>query len=161
MKKFILLLCFLILILCTYSFKPNFIKTFKENDLIFGDIQYSIYCLSVDDYIPHSEVLNIGNGFIVRTKPENASYVKSKVSNILGESIKFSTTFAKIENIIKLYDVEILKEEKIGDIYTLYGYSKSQDFNKSIKIDEENVNIQIAFNQGVLVMGTPIILGDY
>lgn len=161
MKKLILLLSFLILMLCTYSFKPVFANIFKQTDLIFGNISYSVYCLNVNENIENSEVINIGNGFIVNSSASNAKYVKSKVSNILGESIKFKSTFTKIEKIISLYNIEIIKEEKIGEIYSFYGYSTNKDFNSSIKVDNKNVNIQLAYNNGIIVIGYPIILGDY
>lgn len=161
MKKLMLILSFLILILFTYSFKPVFNEVFKQTDLIFSDIEYSIYCLNLNKDIFNCEILNIGNGYIVKTSADKSLYVKSKVSNILGESIKFNSSFSKIEKIINLYDIQIVKDEKIGEIYSLYGYTNNNDFINKINIDGENVNIQIAYNKGVIVIGSPIILGDY
>jgi len=161
MKKFILLLCFLILMLFIYSFKPVFADVFKQSDLIFGDMEYTIYCLGVEQNIENAEVTNIGNGFIVRTKVDNVAKTKSKITNILGESIKFNSSFSKIEKIINLYDIKIIKDEKVGEIYSMYGYASSNNFANSVEIDGEKVNIQIAFNNGTVVIGTPIILGDY
>ena len=104
---------------------------------------------------------NIGNGFIVRTHPNNVSYVKSKISNILGESVKFNSSFSKIEKIINLYNIKVIKDEKVGEIYSLYGYSTNSNLTNMISVDGEKTNIQIAFNNNFMVIGTPIILGDY
>ena len=49
----------------------------------------------------------------------------------------------------------------MGEIYSLYGYSNNENFINAIDIDGEKVNVQLAFNNGTLVIGTPIILGDY
>ena len=161
MKKLILLLVFLILLLFTYSFKPVFIDIFNQKNLIFSEIEYTIYCLNVDKNIKNAEVTNIGNGFIVRTHPNNVSYVKSKISNILGESVKINSSFSKIEKIINLYNIKVIKDEKVGEIYSLYGYSTNSNLTNMISVDGEKTNIQIAFNNNFMVIGTPIILGDY
>ena len=161
MKKFYLLLTFLILILCTYSFKPVFIEICNQKDLIFSDVEYSFYCLQVSENISKNNVLNIGNGYIVKSNAANAKYVKSNVSNILGESIKFNSTFNNLKKIINLYEITIIKEENIESIYSLYGISNKTNFANSINVDGEKINIQIAFNKGTFVIGTPVILGDY
>jgi len=161
MKKFCLLLSFLFLLLFTYSFKPIFNDIFKQNDLIFGSLEYSIYCLNAETSIEGCTVLNIGNGYIIKTDVNNASLAKRKTSNILGESVRFNSSFNKIEKIKNLYNIQIIKEEKLDGIYSLYGFTLNADFTNSIYVDNQLVNIQIAFNNGTMVIGTPIILGDY
>lgn len=161
MKKLILLISFLILIVCTYSFKPSFADIFKESDLFFSDIKYSIYCLNIEKNLSNCRVLNIGNGYIVSCRAEDASYIKKHSSNVLGESISFKSIFTKIDKILNAYNINIIKEEKVGDIYSLYGYINKSEFNNSVTIDGNKVNVQIAFNNGIITVGTPIILGDY
>ena len=98
---------------------------------------------------------------IIKTDINNAKLVKSKVSNILGESVRFKSTINKANDIIDFYNLKIIKEEKIEDILCIYGYCENNDFNNSILIDNNNVNLQVAFSNGYMTIGTPIILGDY
>lgn len=161
MKKMFVFLLFLILIISTYSSKPLFYDLFCLNNLIFKNISYSIYCLDVYEDIKNAEIINLGNGYIIKTNINNSKKVKSKSSNILGESVRFETSYSSIEKIIKYYDIEILKEEKIGEVYSLYGYIDNKSFPKKIYDGENIINIQIAFVDSVLTIGYPIILGDY
>lgn len=161
MKKMILLIIFLLLIMCTYSYKPEFLKIYGKSSLIFGSFEYSIYCLKVNEKIDNANVINLGNGFIVTTNNKNVASIKSKVSGILGESVKFLTTKNSINKIIKMYDITVFKEENIGEIATLYGYSANKNFTNNVLVDNKKVNIQIAFNKNVITVGTPLILGDY
>ena len=52
-------------------------------------------------------------------------------------------------------------KENVADIITIYGYSENNQFTNSVIIDDEPINIQIAFKDNKLTIGTPIILGDY
>lgn len=161
MKKMILLIIFLLLMMCTYSYKPEFLKIYGKSSLIFGSFEYSIYCLKVNEKIDNANVINLGNGFIVTTNNKNVASIKRKVSGILGESVKFLTTKNSINKIIKMYDITVFKEENIGEIATFYGYSANKNFSNNVLVDNKKINIQIAFNKNVMTIGTPLILGDY
>lgn len=151
----------LILILFTYSFKPDFFDVFKTNSVIFTEATYSIYCLNIPSDLQYCDIINNGNGYIINTNINNVKYIKSKISNILGESVRFKTTLNKINEVIKLYNLNIIQEEKIDNIVCVYGYSNSNDLTNSIIIDNKKVNMQIAFYNDFITIGTPIILGDY
>lgn len=161
MKKMFFLISFLFLLIFTYSFKPIFFDIFKINNLVFGVEEYYLYCLNVYKEVPNCEIINNGNGYIIKTDVNNAKFVKSSVSNILGESVRFKSTINKVEDIIDYYNLNIIKQEKVDDIVCIYGYSNKNELNNSIIIDNENVNLQIAFNNGYITIGNPIILGDY
>lgn len=151
----------LFLILFTYSFKPAFFDIFKTDSVILGEATYSIYCLSIPSDLQHCDIINNGNGYIINTNINNVKYIKSNISNILGESVRFKTTLNKVDEITKLYNLKIIQEEKIDNIVCVYGYSNSNDLTNSIIIDDKKVNMQIAFNNDFITIGTPIILGDY
>ena len=155
------LISFLFLLIFTYSFKPIFFDIFKINNLVFGVEEYYLYCLNVYKEVPNCEIINNGNGYIIKTDVNNAKFVKSSVSNILGESVRFKSTINKVEDVIDYYNLSIIKQEKVDDIVCIYGYSNKNELNNSIIIDNENVNLQIAFNNGYITIGNPIILGDY
>ena len=161
MKKMFFLISFLFLLLFTYSFKPALFDLFKLDNLIFSNEEYYIYCLNICNDLTNCEIINNGNGYIIKTDINNAKLVKSKVSNILGESVRFKSTINKANDIIDFYNLKIIKEEKIEDILCIYGYCENNDFNNSILIDNNKVNLQVAFSNGYMTIGTPIILGDY
>ena len=128
---------------------------------MFSKAEYSIYCLNLTNSLNNCEVINNGNGYIIKTDINNVKHIKSNVSKILGESVCFKSSINKIEKIISLYNIKIIKEERLNNIICLYGYSENADLTHSILIDSEKVNIQITFNCDYLTIGTPIILGDY
>ncbi|MBE5746090.1 MAG: hypothetical protein E7359_02250 [Clostridiales bacterium] len=161
MKKMFFLFSFLFLLTLTYSFKPVFYDINNFKNINYGEIIYSIYCLDKCENIENCEIINLGNGYIINTSLNNAKVIKSKVTNILGESIKFKSTINKINNIINYYNLNIIKKEKVDNIFCAYGFSNVLAQSNYIKIDNEKINLQIAFSNNYITLGYPIILGDY
>lgn len=162
MKKLIIFLAFLFFITLTFSFQPAFYNVFSLHNTIFGDAKYSIYCLNISsDNFNNATLINNGNGYIIKTDINNALNIKKNVSNILGESVSFVSNKNVINKIIKYYNIKIFKSEKIGEIEVCYGFSNKLNSTQKVNIDENIINIQIAFKENVLTIGTPIILGEY
>lgn len=160
MKKLILFVSFLILLISSFCFKPVFYDLFSVSDLFFSDITYSFYCLNYNKNLS-AEIINNGAGYIIKTDGKNIKNVKNNLTGLLGESVSFKTTKNKIEKVLKTFNVNVIKEEKIGEIYCLYGYSHKLKTENSVLVENYKVNIQIAFINNILTIGTPIILGDY
>lgn len=164
MKKFILLIVFLFLLTFTYSFKPVFYNVFYLHNIVFSDINYSVYCLKVDNSLKNNNQITLidnGNSFIVKSSINNAKFIKRNSSNFLGESVSFKTSFSCIDKILKLYNISVKFTENVGNIFTYYGYSDDVNFYQNVLIDSEIINVEIAFCNNVLTIGMPIILGDY
>lgn len=163
MKKLILLIAFLFLLTLTYSFSPIFNNLFSLHNVVFSDAVYSVYCLDISGSLNSNDiiVLNNGNSFIVKSNINYAEFVKKNSFNVLGESVSFKSDLFSIDRIIKFYNIDVKIKENVADIITIYGYSKNNQFTNSVIIDNEPVNIQIAFKDKKLTIGTPIILGDY
>lgn len=155
------LISFLFLLLFTYSFKPAFFELFKSHNIIFSNAEYSVYCLDIKGDLKNCNVINNGNGYIVKTDINLVNYVKSNVVNVLGESVKFKSAITSVDKLVKFYDINSIKRENVDNIICLYGYSNNPSLSNSISIDNQMINIQIAFSNGYLTVGTPIILGDY
>jgi hypothetical protein len=78
----------------------------------------------------------------------------------VGESIRFEGSLETMMSILSLYDAKTVKTEWIEDrIYNVY--AKARVFSNSIFIENESINLQICYNDGVITVGSPIILGDY
>lgn len=163
MKKLILLIVFLFLLTLTYSFSPLFNNLFSLHNVVFGDAMYSIYCLDVTSNLNSNDiiVLNNGNSFIVKSNINYAEFVKKNSYNILGESVSFKSDLFCVDKIINFYNINVKIKENVNDVITIYGYSENNQFSNKILIDNEPINIQIAFKDNKLTIGTPIILGDY
>jgi len=162
MKKLTIFLAFLVLTILTFSFKPIFNNVFYLHNSIFSNATYSIYCLNLNEsLIKDVTIINNGNGYILKTDINKASYVKQNVSNILGESVSFYSQFNTINKILKLYNVDVKFTENFDNIFIIYGYSQNPEFSQTIMVENFIVNVQIAFNKNILTIGTPIILGEY
>lgn len=161
MKKMCLFISFLILIIFTYSLKPVFFDVFSLENVILGEIEYTFYCLDINNDISNCNIIDNGNSFIVKTKANDFKNVKSNLSNVLGESISFNACKSSIDKVVKFYNVKIENIENVGDIVCLYGYTENSLFERSLNIDGKLINIQIAFSNDKMTIGNPIILGDY
>ncbi len=163
MKKLILLIVFLLLLTLTYSFNPIFNNVFNLHNVVFSNPEYSIYCLDYANLenTKNVKIIDNGNSYIIKSSVSLAKNIKQNSYNVLGESVKFETNRLAIDKIIRLLDIEIKFKEDIDGITTLYGYSNNNDFYRSVIVENELINIQIAYKNGILTIGSPLILGDY
>lgn len=161
MKKFMILFIFLFLLLFTYNFKPVFLEVFSIQNLVFSGGEYSIYCLNIPSEMNNCDVVKNGNSYVIKTDINYAKEIKSKVSFVMGESVRFKGLVSGIDKIIGFFKMKVLKTEKLDNIICVYGFSEILDFDKAVEIDNEKINIQIAFCENTITVGTPIILGDY
>ena len=161
MKKFCLLLIFLFLLIFTYSFKPIFKNVFSIHNIVFGDAQYSIYCLDVENGLEGVQIIENGNSFVVKTDINSAKKIKSKVSFVMGESVKFKSNYFAVDKLIKYFDLKNVKTEEINGVISVIGLSNKENLQNPINIDGNLINIQIVFSSDTITIGSPVILGDY
>ena len=81
------------------------------------------------------------------------------IHGVVGESFSFNGSKNDINIIIKKLKIEILSKQDLDNIIVIEGYSPL--INKSIYINNENINIQIAFNNNKITVGYPLILGSF
>ena len=161
MKKFCLLFSFLFLLIFTYSFKPIFKNVFSIHNLVFSDAEYSVYCLNVVNDLEDAQIIENGNSFVVKTNINNAQKIKSKVSFVMGESVKFKSHYFAVDKLIEYFDIKNIKAEEINGVKSVIGFSNKENLQNSIDIDGNLINIQIVFSCGTITIGSPVILGDY
>jgi|GEM_PF-1133150 hypothetical protein len=157
MKKLLLFVFVIILITVTNTSNTAFValKAHKPN---------AVYSFYVAGDVPvesnYYVINNAGLGSIVNCNMQSSTKVKSKLSNIVGESVTFNAPIKEVFSLIEFYNADIIKTEHINEsIYTIYASSNS--FKKCIFVDNKKVNLQIAYSNGVITVGTPIILGNY
>lgn len=121
---------------------------------------YTFYSMqNLDD--ERVDVTKSGGGYLICCSNKVASEIYSKLNlNMLqGESFSFLGEMGDVNKILSKLNVSKLKEEKVGDIYIVYGYSPN--IKKSIDVDDQKINIQIALSDKKITVGTPLILGGY
>ena len=81
-----------------------------------------------------------------------------KVSSVIGESVKINN-FEPV-SAIEILNAKLIKTEVLNDgTIVLYGYSDL--INKSVVVDSQQVNLQIACCEEYCVIGWPLILGSF
>lgn len=133
--------------------KPIFVDWLDDKKLA----TYTFYTLDKTD-TSLSSVKN-GNTFVVSCKINQASSVKQKLGKILGESVHFNGDKSAGLNIISGLNCTNISTENIDNIFILYAYSPQVE--NYVYINSKKVNIQLAVNNGVVTIGSPVIIGSY
>ena len=119
----------------------------------------STYYTNSEVNVKNATVIKNGNSYLVQSDIKNCESLKKEIENIQGQSISLNGTYSDYLFIKeKLLDSTIIEEE-LYNIKTCYGYNNK--LTKSVKIDNKNINIQVAFNNNKIVIGSPVILGSY
>lgn len=158
MKKILVLILVLIMLISTYSFKLAFGNDFPNDDAI-----YSFYTLGECGNIQNATIIKNGNASVVKVQKKYAKFVRKNITNILGESVSFKGDKIKLALLKEQLDADYLIDETIeNEIIILSGFSTKYEKDlKKVVVDGQYINFQIAYNKGVITIGTPVILGDY
>ena len=158
MKKILVLVFIMIMLLSTHSFKLAFGRDFSNDNAI-----YSFYILGKSCEIKNAKIITNGNSSIIKTKKKYANSVRKNVTNVMGESMSFEGDKIKLSLIKEQFEADYILDETIeNEIIIFSGFSKKYEKDlKKIVVDGQNINFQVAYNNGIITIGTPIILGDY
>lgn len=126
----------------TYDTRTNFtLKNYFNGDL-------TCYTQESDS----ASALNLGFCYA------NNGTQLNKCSNIVGESMVLHNM--EVGNIIKSLKAKIVKTEYLED-GTVVIYCFTNLLNNKVKVDNRNINIQIAQKEDCTVVGWPLILGSF
>lgn len=119
----------------------------------------SQYCLYVGDTPSTENCVNVGSGYIVFDDIENAQSLVKNSKKIYGQSVCFEGTTDNYFELLKDLRLKECFVENIENIKVFYGFSnKLKDFTV---VNGEKVNIQVAYREGKITVGTPLILGSF
>ena len=107
------------------------------------------------------DVIQSGNGYLISCNSEIADEIYKKIDKdkLQGESFCFQGEIINVNEILYNLNAVIIKKEQVEDIVIVYAYTfKLENY---LWIDSQKVNIQIAYNDGKVTVGTPLILGSY
>lgn len=157
MKKICVLFVLFIMLLSTFSYKLAF-KDFGENNGV-----YTFYTVGECCELDNVKVIKNGNSNVIRVDINYAREVRTKINNILGESVSFKGDLLRFSNIKDYFQAKYIIDETVEtNLIVFSGFSeKLQNDLKTINIDNKEINFQIAYNKGTITIGTPVILGDY
>ncbi len=116
-----------------------------------------IHCM---DYWGDNKVIVNGASKIVVCSVALMPDTIKQCSTIKGIDLQYNaTSIAEVDNIVERLKVQVYSQDRLQNIVTLYGYSPM--VRGGIVVDNNLVNIQIAYSNGVLTIGSPIILGSF
>lgn len=107
----------------------------------------------------NAEVLDNGIGSIVICSAVDSEKIKQKVENITGESITFYAEPSSVEKSLNLLNADVVTYEEIGNMRLIYAYTNK--IGNYVRVNNQKVNLQLVYKSGIMIIGTPLILGSY
>ena len=83
----------------------------------------------------------------------------SKLDNTLGVAYIYPKEKTSVAQLIEEFSADIAFQQDLQDGVTFYGRTKAG--GRSVKIGEEEINIQIVSNKENIIVGFPLIMGSY
>ena len=123
-------------------------------------ITYYFYTPKLNIEIKDANIISNGNSSIVVCDAQNSKKVKSRLPEVLGESVRI-TDYSKetLSEIMNKYSSKIKKIENINNYQFLLCYDDS--LPKFVLVDEQKINLQIAITDSEIDVGYPLILNGY
>jgi len=104
-----------------------------------------------------TENITNGSGVIVSCDIRDAMRVRRSLKSIDGESVTFKGT--DIGAVIAYLSARVEYTETVENILIYYCYSPL--LSKGVDLSGKKVNMQIAYSNGLVSVGTPLLLGGY
>ena len=121
---------------------------------------YYFYADATQNNIKNATIIQNGNTSIVACEIQFADIVKSRLSNIYGESLRITNYKSKtLQNILDKFLCYCVKTEEFDDYKSLLCYNLT--LSNFVFVDEQKVNMQIAYNKTEINIGYPLILNGF
>lgn len=152
MKKLVLLILVVLFASFTY-FGTNFAKMSKKID---GEV--TVYSSSQTTLSGYASILNVEH-YMTTGKVADIGKLVKNTDGVQGVSIKTRGSIENLNDYLKMYSANIVKAQNVDGVQIYYAYSPR--LREKINVFGESVNIEIAFNNGMVTIGSPIIIGSY
>ena len=152
MKRYLLaiLLCVTVLGVMLVSMPKPLNKYIPKN----ANATCYVYCQQTTE-----QAVSVGFGCIVKCSPSELSSVIANCTGVDGVSVSFKATEAQFYNIAEKCGFTFCKEEQFAGLTTICGYSPK--FCGGVVLDGNKINLQIAYSNGTVHIGSPLILGSF
>ncbi len=114
----------------------------------------NIYCRNTS-----IECINLGMGYQVTCSADSFCSVVKNCADIDGISVSFSGGLNDIAELAERLKAESVSSQKLDDLYV--ECFNSPCLQRGVTLDGKRVNLQIAYSNGVITVGYPLILGSY
>lgn len=153
MKRFfvMLLLTTVIVGVLIYSM-PKGLEVYVEQ--LSTSATVSIYCRSSD-----MDCIDVGSGKIVQCSVADFNNVLAHCKDVDGFSASFNGTVQDVMQIVKQFDLKVTSTLDLDGLLVVCGNSKK--LTGGVTLDGQRVNLQIAYKDGTVTVGSPLILGEY
>ncbi len=119
-----------------------------------GADEYRIFCRKTS-----CDGVDVGYGKIVKCSAENLENTLLKCAGIDGISAKFKKNGEWVENLLAKLKFCAKDVRECGGTTVVCGYSPL--IKGGIVVDGVKINLQVAYGQGAVVMGYPLIMEGY
>lgn len=103
--------------------------------------------------------VELGFGQMVSCSKDNFAVTYPRCGQIDGVSATFNGSVTDVQCILTELRVKVLSVQTLGELTVYCGISNS--VRGSVMLEGIRVNCQIAYCNGVVTVGFPLILGDY
>ena len=131
---------------------PKGLEVYVEEIDAFATV--SIYCRKTD-----LDCIDMGSGKIVECNVSDFNNALEHCQDVDGFSVSFSGTDKDVERIIRLFKLKVTSTLDINGLQIVCG--NSSKLTGGVTLDGQRVNLQIAYKDGTVTVGSPLILGSY
>ncbi|MBR2966150.1 MAG: hypothetical protein IKC52_01580 [Clostridia bacterium] len=101
----------------------------------------------------------VGNGLVVTCEFAELASVLQQSRCVDGISLHFDGNLQKFHHVVQKLQLEVYCTQQIGGAIVLVGHSKQ--IAGGVQLDGRLVNVQMAFANGKISVGSPLLLCDY
>ena len=151
----------LVLIFCLMLAQQK--DSFDDIVFAFGsESEYEIYFVgSIVDELPSGAtyVRNGAGTIIVGTINQVSQIKQCIVGDIYGETIKIAGVYEDVDDVVDTLGIDIVKTDDFDEIRCVYG--NIDGLEEYVTINGKQVNVQVAYSNGTISIGYPLIVGAY
>ena len=153
MKRFIVTTILTIVIAGVLAhFMP---RRFERYLTKFGaDATVTIYCRQTD-----LDGVDMGGGYKVTCDAKSFATTSAQCNGIDGVSVSFVGSFGDAQEIAKFFRLKVSSTFEQDGLFVVCG--RSDRISGGVVDGNKVVNLQIAYKDGMVHLGSPLILGDY
>ena len=154
MKRFLLATALILVILGTMLYftpKSMYVDVLNYLD---KNATVNIYCRQTS-----CENIDLGLGFQVTCSVDDFGATVASCRGVDGVSVSFEGSEQDIDRILCRLQATQVSYQQLDDLYVACCYSPR--LKGSVSIDGKRVNLQIAYSNGAVTVGYPLILGSY
>lgn len=154
MKRFIFVLILTIVIVGVLTcFMPRSFDSYAIQ--LSKQATVSIYCRQTTS----DDAIDMGTGYIVECDTQSYANTLDKCTGVDGVSVSFCGYVDDVAQIVEKFNLQTVSICEIDGLYVVCG--ASDKIKGGVTLDGAKVNLQIAYKDGVVTVGSPLILGSY